>query len=234
MSAAEEKHNEDATVTADAGDQSGTHGNGDGGGAGGPILLFFILGLAASMVLGWVIFPQLLYSQKQQPFDFSHALHMEEVEEGCESCHYFREDGTFAGVPKLESCLECHEDLLGESDNEAAFYENYVLKEREIPWLIYSRQPDCVFFSHAAHVIKGKMDCVECHGHIGESDHLRPYEENRITGYSRDIWGKNMLGLKRNPWDRMKMDDCAECHIREGVKQTSVQTEKGGCLVCHQ
>ena len=31
-----------------------------GQGAGGPITLFFILGLVASLVLGWVIFPQFL------------------------------------------------------------------------------------------------------------------------------------------------------------------------------
>jgi hypothetical protein len=30
------------------------------------------------------------------------------------------------------------------------------------------------------------------------------------------------------------MDDCAECHVREGVRQASVQTTKGGCFVCHK
>jgi menaquinone reductase, multiheme cytochrome c subunit len=59
-------------------------------GAGGPIILFFILGLAASLIVGWVIFPNVLYSQKKQPIDFNHALHVEEVDNGCESCHYFR------------------------------------------------------------------------------------------------------------------------------------------------
>jgi hypothetical protein len=108
-----------------------------------------------------------------------------------------------------------------------------VAKDREVPWLIYSRQPDCVFFSHAAHVISGQMDCVTCHGHIGESTSLKVYEENRITGYSRDIWGKNIAGIKRNSWDRMKMDDCADCHRENNVNQNSVQTQRGGCFVCH-
>jgi hypothetical protein len=91
-----------------------------------------------------------------------------------------------------------------------------------------------VFFSHAAHVIKGEMDCVTCHGHIGESDSLRPYQENRISGYSRDIWGHDISGLfRRNPWDSMKMNDCANCHRQENVNQASVQTRRGGCFVCH-
>jgi len=203
-------------------------------GAGGPITLFFILGLVASLVLGWVIFPQLLYSQKKQPVQFNHLLHNEMVDESCQSCHFFREDGTYSGVPKLAQCIDCHEEVQGESEEEAKFVNQYVLKGREVPWLVYARQPDCVFFSHVAHVKMGQMDCVTCHGDIGESESLKPYEANRITGYSRDIWGKNIAGIKFNSWDRMKMDDCSECHVRSNVNQGSVQTKKGGCFVCHK
>ena len=206
----------------------------DDNGAGGPIILFFIIGLAASLIVGWVVFPKLLYSQKRQPVDFNHALHNELVEDGCESCHFFREDGSYHGVPKLEQCIECHEEVNGEDPEEARFVNEYVANEREVPWFIYSRQPQNVFFSHAAHVKMGEMDCVTCHGHIGESESLRVYQENRISGYSIDIWGKNISGIKRNSWDRMKMDDCSECHVRENVNQHSVQTLKGGCFVCHK
>ena len=204
-----------------------------GDGAGGTITLFFIFGLVASLVLGWVIFPQLLYSKKKQPVDFNHALHNELVEESCESCHFFREDGTYSGVPKLAQCIDCHEEVNGEDPEEEKFVTQYVAKGREVPWLVYARQPDCVFFSHIAHVKMGQMDCVTCHGHIGESESLKVYEANRITGYSRDIWGKNIAGIKWNSWDRMKMDDCSECHQEDNVNQGSVQTGKGGCFVCH-
>jgi len=204
-------------------------------GPGGFIILFFIIGFAASMVLGWVIFPKLLYSEKQQPFSFNHALHVGEVDEGCESCHFFRDDGSFSGVPKLAQCIDCHEEPMGESEDEATFVEQYVWKGREVPWLVYSRQPDCVFFSHAAHVIGAEMECVTCHGHIGESTESRPYEYNRITQYSRDIWGKNIAGFKKNSWDRMKMDDCAQCHKEAGLTHTSsVQTGRDACFVCHK
>lgn len=234
------------------------------GGTFGPVLLFFIAGLFASIILGWVIFPKLLYSQKKQPIDFNHALHVSEVENGCESCHFFRSDGTFSGVPKLSRCIECHEEIQGDSRDEIKFVENYVSTGRQVPWMVYSRQPDCVFFSHAAHVKKAKMDCVACHGHIGESEHLKVYEENRITGYSRDIWGKSMAGFKNHTWDRMKMDDCAECHRKQAAtiqrtqiqtptkrlidhvidvafpgttksgKGGSAQTQRDGCFVCHK
>ncbi len=204
------------------------------GGAGAAITLFFILGFVASLVVGWVIFPKLLYSQKLQPVEFNHALHNELVDEGCESCHFFRDDGTYSGVPKLAQCIDCHEEVQGDSEAEEYFVAEYVQKGREVPWLIYARQPPCVFFSHVAHVKKGGMDCVTCHGHIGESESLRPYEQNRISLYSRDIWGHRISGLKKNPWDRMKMNDCSECHVRLNVNQGSVQTERGGCFVCHR
>ena len=71
-----------------------------------PIILFFLIGLIASLVVGWVVFPKLLYSQKKQPFNFNHALHTEEVGD-CDSCHYFYEDGRFSGIPKLDSCAAC-------------------------------------------------------------------------------------------------------------------------------
>ena len=216
-----------ATPPADPGTQDPASG------AGGTITLFFIIGLVASLVLGWVIFPQLLYSKKEQPVDFNHALHNELVEDSCESCHFFREDGTYSGVPKLAQCIDCHEEVNGEDPEEEKFVTQYVAKGREVPWLVYARQPDCVFFSHIAHVKMGQMDCVTCHGHIGESESLKVYEANRITGYSRDIWGKNIAGIKWNSWDRMKMDDCAECHKKDNVNLGSVQTGRGGCFVCH-
>jgi menaquinone reductase, multiheme cytochrome c subunit len=205
-----------------------------GGGGGAYLILYFFIGLTLSMVVGWMIFPKVLYSKKSQPFDFNHKLHLEQVDDGCQSCHFFRKDGTFSGVPRLAQCIDCHEDVIGESENEAIFVEQYVQKDREVPWHVYARQPDCVFFSHAAHVKGADMDCVTCHGHTGTSESLKPYEENRITGYSRDIWGRNIAGIKHNTWDRMKMDDCAACHKESGVHESSVQTRRDACFVCHK
>lgn len=236
MSTVDEKAKEVDAVHSPA-ESSGATSVDNGNGIAGLTILFFIVGFTASLFVGWIVFPELLYSKKQQPIDFNHVMHMELVDNGCESCHFFREDGTYSGVPKLAQCVDCHQEVQGDSQHEALFVEEYVSKDKEVPWLIYSRQPDCVFFSHAAHVKLGKMDCVTCHGHIGESTSLKPYESNRVTGYSRDIWGKhlkNNLGLKTNTYDRMKMNDCAYCHLEETGRKSSVSTEKDGCFVCHK
>ncbi|MBN2124582.1 MAG: cytochrome c3 family protein [Deltaproteobacteria bacterium] len=202
-------------------------------------LVYFLGGLVPALIVGWILFPMALYSKQPQPLNFDHALHTdpdvgiegETVTERCLYCHEFREDGTFAGIPKLEKCTECHDDPespMGDHPEEETFLKEYVANEKEVPWLSYYRQPDCVYFSHIAHVKMGEVSCGECHGHHGELEQLPPYEKNRLTGYSRNIWGRNIAGYKTNTWDRMKMDDCAECHTRKG------HTENNACFVCHK
>ena len=204
-------------------------------------LVYFGAGLIVALFIGWVLFPIALYSKQEQPINFNHALHMDsEIVDGIEGdteiekclfCHAFRDDGTFSGIPKLESCMECHDDPespLGESPEEERFMADYVANEKEIPWLSYSRQPDCVYFSHIAHVQMGELECRTCHGDHAKSDTLPVYKKNRITGYSINIWGRNILGFKSNSWDRMKMDDCAECHSKKG------REENNACFVCHK
>jgi hypothetical protein len=200
--------------------------------------IFFLAGLIPALIVGWILFPMALYSKQPQPVNFSHLAHMNpDVIEGdtqleqCLYCHGFRDDGTFTGIPGLEKCMECHDDPespLGEDPEEAKFLAQYVAEEQEIPWLSYYNQPDCVYFSHIAHVKMGNQDCGICHGDHGRSHELPVYEENRLTGYSRNIWGRNIAGYKVNTWDRMKMDDCAACHTEKG------HPENNACFVCHK
>ncbi len=203
--------------------------------------IFLLIGFIGALITGWVVFPMVLYSKQPQPMNFNHALHLnpEKVEgidgdtesERCAFCHEFREDGTYAGIPKLSTCTQCHDDPespLGDSKAEAEFLKKYVATNTEIPWLSYYRQPNCVYFSHIAHVKMGEMDCKTCHGDFAKLAQLPPYEANRLTGYSINIWGKRISGYKKNSWDRMKMDDCAECHTKKG------QEKNNACFVCHK
>lgn len=204
-----------------------THSSDKGAGGGG--FLAFLVGFAALQVVGWFLFPMVLYGTKAQPLNFSHKVHSENAGMSCEDCHYFRDDGTYAGIPGVAKCKECHESQITESPNEAKLVKEYIEPGKEIPWLVYARQPDCVYFSHAPHVKLAGMECTTCHGHHGETDKLRPYEFNRLTKYSRDIWGKHFSGFafqKKNQSDSMKMDDCGDCHKK---KHTS-----NACFVCHK
>ena len=81
---------------------------------------------------------------------------------------------------------------------------------REIPWLVYARQPDNVYFSHAPHVKRAGIECRRCHGDHGLSATTPVYQFNRISTYSRNIWGPRIAGGGPNEWDSMKMSDCVE------------------------
>lgn len=190
-------------------------------------ILIFALGVAAAMLAGWIAFPHALYVQKHQPLDFLHKTHAEKSGiADCGECHTIREDGTFAGLPAMDKCAGCHSEKIGESKAEATLVENYIKPGHDTQWLVYSRQPANVWFSHAIHVKRAGLSCAECHATYGESDQVRMYELNRISGYSRDIWGHSMSRLRRAPHDGMKMSDCEACHQRRSVEV--------GCLGCHE
>jgi hypothetical protein len=70
------------------------------------------------------------------------------------------------------------------------------------------------------------MACATCHGDHGSTERVRDYEYNRVSGYSRDIWGPTMTRLGRQPGEGMKMDDCERCHDQKGIVV--------GCLGCHK
>ncbi|MGD9157626.1 MAG: cytochrome c3 family protein [Desulfobacteraceae bacterium] len=210
-------------------------------------LAYFVSGLVFMLIIGWLIFPMVLYSKQEQPLNFNHALHMnpdivnkikgsnitmgDTDAEKCHYCHSFRDDGSFTGIPKIDVCEKCHvasESPLGETPDEELFMNEYVRKGKEVPWLSYSRQPDCVYFTHIAHIKIGELECRVCHGDHDKTMTLPAYKKNRISSYSINIWGKNIAGIKTNSWDRMKMDDCAACHTEKGHE------ENNACFVCHK
>ena len=187
----------------------------------------FVTGFAAALSIGWIGLPRALYERSEQPLQFSHALHTQEnVGLTCDACHGLDAEGRFTGIPSVAQCADCHSEVVGESEAERRLVEDYVRAGREIPWKVYARQPDTVFFPHAQHLRLAGLSCERCHGPHGSSAELRPFERNRLSGYSRDIWGRSIAGLSRAPWDGMKMGDCSHCHRDNGVIES--------CLDCHK
>ncbi len=142
-------------------------------------MVFFLLGFIGALIVGWLVFPNLIYSQKAQPINFSHVAHQGE---DCESCHSLRADGTYSGIPRLDRCRECHESAQGSSEAEAKLISDYVEKNRELPWRVYAWQPDNVYFSHAPHKGQG-LECTRCHRDVlkgGEAPSLQREPAFRI------------------------------------------------------
>ena len=190
-------------------------------------VIVFLSGAIAALVVGWFLFPLALYRSEAQPMNFNHDIHTrEETGMSCDMCHEFAPDGRFKGIPVIAKCAECHSTAIGASANEKRLVDDFITPNREIPWKVYSRQPDNAYFSHATHVTQGKIECPVCHGPHGVDSTLRPYQVNRISGYSRDVWGPNISGFPSEPWQGMKMDRCVRCHAE--------QDRVDGCVACHK
>ncbi len=170
-------------------------------------VVFFLLGFIGALAVGWIVFPNLLYSKKVQPVSFSHVAHQSE---DCESCHSLRADGTFSGIPRIDKCEECHQSAQGNSEAEARFISDYVEKNREVPWKVYAWQPDNVYFSHAPHKGQG-LECTRCHRDVSKEEKPPPYRQDLITGYSIST---------------MKMVECEKCHADKGASNN--------CEICHK
>ena len=174
----------------------------------------FWVGAAIALAAGWIAFPRVLYQSRPQPVDFSHRVHVESGGAKCADCHQLRADGSFTGIPPLAKCLECHSVAMGSTAAEKRFLDQYATPQREIAWAVYARQPENVYFSHATHLKLAGLSCESCHGDHGRTAMLPRFAEDRITGYSREVW------------QRMKMDDCVACHRARGLENS--------CLDCHK
>jgi hypothetical protein len=74
------------------------------------------------------------------------------------------------------------------------------------------------------------MDCADCHGDVAGRTKSRIYQQNRLSGYSRDIWGYSIARIRKpapHEPKTMKMNDCARCHQAE-------MGHKGACFQCHK
>lgn len=194
---------------------------------------FFSIGFLIFVLLGWFFLPGLSYERRTQPVDDNHPLHVEKLGIPCDTCHFFHEDGSWAGVPSLEICVDCHQEAIGDSPEEIKFVNEYVKKNREPQWAVYNRQPECVSFSHSSHVRMAKLACQTCHGPQGYSD-VFEYYANRITNYSYVIYDSRvplnavtiMSEKGRKVWGTMRMDECAACHRASGTSTA--------CFICHK
>jgi hypothetical protein len=186
----------------------------------------FLAGAVVALGAGWIGFPYVIYKSQPQPVNFSHKVHADKAGAKCEDCHALRADGSYAGTPTLDKCSGCHAAAMGTTVAEKNFIDQYVTPNREPQWKSYARQPDNVFFPHGTHIKRAGLRCERCHGDVGASDALRPYQEDRVSGYSRDIWGRPVSKIALSSEGGMKMADCVSCHRQQGLEHS--------CLDCHK
>ena len=177
----------------------------------------FVIGFILAFCVGWIFFGKHfavppLYGKLHQPVLFSHEVHTESAGMTCEDCHYLEPNGTWSGIPRLDKCIECHEEPQGETKAEIEFIKNYVEPRKEIPWLVYSKQPKNVFFSHAAHLKIARFECKVCHKDLGYNDKPPVYVYSRLSKYPQNYV--------------IVMEDCMRCHKKFDAPNY--------CFTCHK
>lgn len=172
--------------------------------------------------------------QPDQPIKFSHKVHAGQNQTTCVYCHFNAEQSKFAGIPPASLCMNCH-IVVREGSRSGKFEINKIYQaldnNKPIEWIKVHNLPDHVFFSHAQHVVAGKLDCAKCHGDVASMDQIVQVKDLSMG------WCINCHRTTNVQFDNKFYDKYAQLHkdLKEG-KISKVTAEKIGgtdCMKCH-
>jgi hypothetical protein len=167
--------------------------------------------LATVMGVGWFVQPD-RFSRgyaPAQPIPFSHRLHAGTMQIPCQYCHSGAARSRIAGVPAVETCMNCHQ--VTKVDSPAIVRLTQVYKSGQpLVWQRIHKLPDYVFFDHRPHVSAG-IACQTCHGEVQTMDVVTQHMSMRMS---------NCLGCHRDPHAALPAgspiqraaENCAACH----------------------
>jgi len=108
--------------------------------------------------------------QPQQPVDFPHSVHADQLGIDCRYCHHDVEKSWYSNIPGPGVCMNCHNQVLA-SDNRLAPIRESATNNTPVPWVQIHKLPDFAYFNHSVHVNRG-VSCVECHGEVHKMDEV--------------------------------------------------------------
>ncbi len=169
----------------------------------------------------------------EQPIDYSHKLHAGDLGLDCRYCHVGVEYSAKATVPPTQTCMNCHNMILPESEKLAPLRESW--KEgKALEWVKIHKVPDFAFFNHSVHVNRG-VGCTSCHGRVDQMDVVMQVEPLSMG------W---CLECHRNPDMHLrtvdqitKMDWMApenQLQLAEVIKKERNINPPTDCTGCHQ
>lgn len=103
---------------------------------------------------------------RPQPVPFSHQHHVKVLGLDCRYCHTSVDQGPFAGIPSVKTCMTCHSQIWTNAEMLEPIRRAY-RENRSIEWIRVHDVPDYVYFDHSIHLNKG-IGCVSCHGEVDE------------------------------------------------------------------
>jgi hypothetical protein len=103
---------------------------------------------------------------REQPVPFSHKHHVTDDGIDCRYCHTSVENSSFAGIPAVKICMNCHTQIWSDSPVLAPVRESF-RTGKPLEWTRVHNLPGFVYFNHSIHVHKG-VGCSTCHGRIDQ------------------------------------------------------------------
>ena len=189
-----------------------------------------------------------------QPIHYSHKIHSGANQIECQYCHSSAKKSKHSGIPSLNVCMNCHENIAeynGEEDLEKGytreFYTNEIKKlykavgwdensqtytgdTEPVKWVRIHNLPDFVYFNHAQHVTVAGVDCKTCHGPVEEMEIL--YQHSPLTmGWCIDCHRETNIKLKDNEYYAKIHEELSK---KYGVEELTA-AQMGGleCGKCH-
>lgn len=161
--------------------------------------------LVVLVLLGLAMFDRSHYIRRinvarEQPVPFTHQLHSGVLGMDCLYCHTSAERSAFAGMPSVDSCLACHNEI------QTSLYLEWLADSREnnepLQWIRVTDLPDFVYFNHSMHVRGRGIDCETCHGAV-ETMPLTYKSETLYMGFCLDC---------HRTWKIEQITNCSVCH----------------------
>lgn len=191
-----------------------------------------------------------------QPIHYSHKIHAGDNQIDCKFCHSSARVSKTAGIPSLNVCMNCHENISeynGEEDLEKGydktFYtgeikklykavgwdeetRQYTGKTEPVRWVRIHNLPDFAYFNHSQHVTVAGIACQECHGPVEQMEVV--YQYSQLTmGWCIECHRKTDVNLDNEYYgDYKKIHE--ELSKKYGVEKLTI-AQLGGleCGKCH-
>lgn len=189
-------------------------------------IVVLIAVLAVVSGFGWAVYETQI--PPEQPIQFPHKIHVD-LQIPCLYCHPGAWRQASAGLPTVQKCWACHDQLkrfqgvkVDQWPPELQKLASYAQNQKPIQWVPVYQVPDFVHFNHRPHIAAG-LNCENCHGDMSQKTvetieqtvnmgwclncHRNRTENNAQNNPTNDPQVAALLAEKRT-----KLTDCGTCH----------------------